>query len=62
MWSLKSGLGRGSFVCGSTGLIDDVIEGLGKLGLATPGMVHSEDFSIFDWETRCDPRPESCSC
>jgi len=36
------------FVCGSTGLIDDVIEGLDKLGLATPGMVHSENFSIFD--------------
>ena len=40
--------GRMFFVCGSTGLIDAVITNLDRHGLATPGLVHSENFSIYD--------------
>lgn len=41
---------RGSlfFVCGRTGLIDSVLVDLDRLGVATPGLVHSENFAIYD--------------
>lgn len=36
------------FVCGSTGLVDTVLTNLDEHDLATPGLVHSENFSIYD--------------
>jgi len=36
------------FVCGGTGLVDSVLTDLDRLDVATPGLVHSENFAIYD--------------
>ena len=44
----ESDKGSMFFVCGSTGLVDTVLTNLDEHDLATPGLVHSENFSIYD--------------
>jgi len=36
------------FVSGGTGLVDTVLNDLDQLGVASPGLVHSENFAIHD--------------
>ena len=36
------------FVCGGTDLVDSVLTDLDRLDVASPGLVHSENFAIYD--------------